>query len=270
MRIMKWKGVKWCLAFLVLALLEFFVLIAFPDSRIIFGFGIEVFMMPGFHVLVLAALLVLPYSLVTKRWHAVLGAGLGSLLFYPAVPVVGIALGILFGLPLLALEEGMFLRIAALSLAVFAFVVVRYRKGMKIQSQHAAANTMLVSGDKSRQGAGAWILLLIDLVLAICTYLELAFVVPVFGDMLRDFHADLPVPTQITLTISSAVAFHGLVFSVISCFILWMIVRVYVTLRRRGNRNTLFLYLWITLVLFIDLMAIMTFTLFLPIFRMRG
>jgi hypothetical protein len=124
-------------------------------------------------------------------------------------------------------------------------------------------------GDRPKHSVGALVLLVINLLLAVCICLQLAFVVPAVGEMFRDFGARLPMPTQIVLNISGVImAFYGLGFSILICFMVGTIIWTYVTLHRRGDRRTLFASLWTILLALIVLMGIMTITMFAPIFRM--
>lgn len=123
------------------------------------------------------------------------------------------------------------------------------------------------SGEQ-RPSAGAVTLLVIDLLLALSVCLALAFVVPAFGDMFRDFGGrGLPRSTAIVLKISDAImAFHGLGFIIMSCVSLWAIIRMYLALCRRGNREVLFNRLATLLVSLVVLIFIIVATMFLPSF----
>jgi MFS family permease len=133
----KWKGLKWCVAFLALAFLVCFGLFAYGNSkvepyglkRVMFSFS--VMMLSGFAPLIAAIVLVLPYSIVTKRWYAFAGASAGSLLFYPAVPALTIVGGILLSLPLWAWREGMYLHVFGITIAYFALAGIIVRKWIK-------------------------------------------------------------------------------------------------------------------------------------------
>jgi type II secretory pathway component PulF len=80
---------------------------------------------------------------------------------------------------------------------------------------------METSDDKRQHSAVALILLVLDLFLATCMFLELGFVVPVCQDMFRDFGQKLPTPTQVVINISNTImVFHGIVFGILLCFAL--------------------------------------------------
>ena len=126
---------------------------------------------------------------------------------------------------------------------------------------------METSDHKPRHSVLTLVVLVFDLLLATCACLELAFVVQVFGEMFRDFAFHLPTPTQILFKISNTlVAFHGVGFTLLLCFMLWMIMRTYLSLHRRGDQKILDARLSIIFVSFIVLIGIMTATMLLPIF----
>lgn len=125
--------------------------------------------------------------------------------------------------------------------------------------------------DKAKHGAGALTLLVVDLIFAVCSCLQLGFVVPRFGAVFRDFGDPLPRATQIVLKLSSLVmAFHGVGFVLLTCLVLFGIIRMYMALHRRGERKRLFTHLWVILVAVVVLVGIMTVTMFLPIFYVAG
>ena len=123
--------------------------------------------------------------------------------------------------------------------------------------------------DEPRHSVRVVIVLIIDLFLVACACLQLAFAVPVFGEMFRSFGAQLPRPTETLVHISNAVmAFHGVGFCLLSCFVFWMIIRMYLKLHRRGERTKLETRLRIILLSCFVLMGIMAVIMFLPIFQM--
>ena len=123
--------------------------------------------------------------------------------------------------------------------------------------------------DKLRHSVSVMIILAIDLFLAVCACLQLAFVVPVFGGMFGSFGAQLPRATQFQIRISNALtAFHGLGFCLLAGFVLWMIMRMFVVLHRRGDNAKLDAGLRLVLFSSFVLMGIMTAIMFLPVFKM--
>lgn len=130
---------------------------------------------------------------------------------------------------------------------------------------------METQDERPRHSLGALILLVIDLLFAVCIFLFLGFVVPVFVDMFRDFGSRFPAPTQIVSKISSALmAFHGVGLLLLTAFVIFLIIRMYIVLHRRGNRVALFNGLWILLFFFVVLIGIMIAAMFLPIFNAGG
>jgi type II secretory pathway component PulF len=123
---------------------------------------------------------------------------------------------------------------------------------------------METSGDKQRHSVAALILLVLDLFLAVCMFMELGFVVPVFGEMFRDFGHRLSLHTKVVLNISNIImAFHGLGFGILLCLALWTIVQRYLTLNRRRERKMLFFQLWLIFFSFVLLMVIITLAMFI-------
>jgi type II secretory pathway component PulF len=126
-------------------------------------------------------------------------------------------------------------------------------------------NKMETHGDKPGHSAGALILLAVDLLVALCLIVELVFVVPRFGAIFQDFGVSLPVATQLAVSLSRALnAFHGLGFSLLFCLVPGMIIWMYLSLHRLGDRKKLFTRLWTVWFVLVLLMGSITCTMFLP------
>ena len=119
--------------------------------------------------------------------------------------------------------------------------------------------------DKPRHSVGMLILLVFDLLLAVGACLQLAFVVPVFAEMYRDFGVQPPAGTQILLNISNAImAFHGIGLTCLVCLVVGLIIWMYLTLHRQRKVKALLLSLWIIMTVVVVLAGIITVTMFTP------
>lgn len=130
---------------------------------------------------------------------------------------------------------------------------------------------MDVPEEKPRRSVGALILLVVDLLLALCLVFQLAFVVPVFGALFKDFGTPLPASTRLVLNLAGAInAFHGLGFSLLFCLVPGTIIWMYLSLQRLGDRKTLVIALGSAGLALLVLMGSITGTLFLPMGGMES
>lgn len=128
---------------------------------------------------------------------------------------------------------------------------------------------MNIPESTSRYRIGGLVLLALTIIVAIGSLLEIAFVIPIFDNMFRDYGADLPKLTTFMIALSHMLtAFHYVGFVVLLTLALCTIVLLYLVDNRRQVPKPLYPRLALSLVAFILLIGFVTMTMYLPISKM--
>lgn len=116
---------------------------------------------------------------------------------------------------------------------------------------------------------GGLILLALTIIVATGSLLEIAFVIPIFDNMFRDYGADLPGLTTFMIALSHMLtAFHYVGFIVLLTLTLCTIVLLYLVDNKCQVPKPLYPRLALSLLTFILLIGFVTMTMYLPISKM--
>ena len=97
--------------------------------------------------------------------------------------------------------------------------------------------------------------------------LEIAFIVPVFLEMFRDFDAELPCLSEFFLVCSKGLMqFHGLVLLLVIGILSFGMVYGFRLLSARESFRALSITFWTIILFLIVLIGLITVSLFLPLF----
>jgi type II secretory pathway component PulF len=126
---------------------------------------------------------------------------------------------------------------------------------------------MELSGDKPRHSVWGLVLLLGNMILAICVFMFLRFEVPVLVGMYKHSGVAVPAWARGLLVISNILmAFHGFILVCVLGLVVWAMIHAYRVLHQQGDERRLFGFLWIELICLVVINATLLFTMFLPCF----
>jgi type II secretory pathway component PulF len=126
---------------------------------------------------------------------------------------------------------------------------------------------MELSGDKPRHSVWGLVLLVGDMILALCVFMFLRFEVPVLVGMYKHSGVAVPAWARGLLVISKILtALNGLVLVCFLGLVFWYMIRAYRVLHQQGDERRLFGFLWIELICLVIINAALLFTMFLPCF----
>ena len=137
---------------------------------------------------------------------------------------------------------------------------------------------MPTADTKPKHGAGAIVLLVIDLLVVVGLWLAFVVAVPVFKTMFEDFGARLPSLTQFVFDASDVFTLSRWFYGEYAIRFLfpafWLAVAIfaffcaYLKLIRNGNRKALFLFLWGMNVFLVLLSCFLIGAMFQPIWTL--
>lgn len=154
----------------------------------------------------------------------------------------------------------------------FLFAYLRGWRGGKTINDAAkvkASAALETPSQLPQHSVGALVLLVIDMLLAIVILFTVGYVVPMFGQMFKEFEGPISGPTQVVLNISNVcMSSHGLILVCLFGLMLWFIIHNYRLLHRKGDRKRLFRWLWVVLLSLFIIQGVLTIAMLLPMLQM--
>jgi hypothetical protein len=111
-----------------------------------------IFMITQVYPLVAILLVLVPYSLFTRRWRALLGGCIGNIAFFPLTMVLAIIFGFAVGLPMEAWRDGNHAIVVAVAIAYCTLAVVLTRTWIKRRRSQPATAPYSEPAARSPQG----------------------------------------------------------------------------------------------------------------------
>ena len=150
------EGIKWAAVSYLLTLATMITILELNKmagvSRENVMAQIASFMITQLCPLTAIILVLLPYSIFTRRWQAILGACVGNIAFFPLTVALAMVFGVVVGFPVTAWQEGWHAAVIALIIAYCMVAFVLTRKWIKRRRSQPATAPYSEPASRSPQG----------------------------------------------------------------------------------------------------------------------